>query len=132
MDDHIIQLPVLREHDFHSHVPILGLGIQWIRRTLYGLTAKWPIHVMRAQQDQINQQIARELTESRAREAALQQRVSELEQRQQSTDVMLREFEDRLIDQDRDWAYVTRLVAELDLRLRYDKFSTNTGAGESR
>ena len=93
MDDqsHSGQLPVLHEHDFRSSVPMAGRFIQWVRRGLYGLTAKWSVRVVIDQQNQINQTIAQ----------------------------YLQEYEARLIEQDRDVVHLARLVAELEMQQRY-------------
>ncbi len=157
-----LEFPPLREHDFHSNLPVLGPVVSWLRRGLYALTTKWPLRVMMAQQDRINQTMAAQLTSQRAdldgREAALRQTdaelrqtdaelrqadaelrqiIADLEQRQEAAaarlralEVQLREFEDRLIDQDRDWAYVTRTVAELDLKVKYRLESDAERAGD--
>lgn len=99
------ELPALREHDFQSRVPVFGPIVQFIRRALYQLTAKWGVVVVIDQQNQINQTLTRYLCE-------LDDRLRELDDR-------LRELDDRLIDQDRDLAYVSRTVAELEIRQRH-------------
>lgn len=96
------ELPEIREHDFQSRVPVLGPIIQFIRRALYQLTAKWGIVVVIDQQNRMNQMIMQHLN----RQAC-------------ELDTRLRELDDRLIDQDRDLAYLSRTIAELELRQRH-------------
>lgn len=93
MDDQAqpIQFPALHEHDFYSSVPIVGPLVQLVRRFLYGLAARWGVLAVIHQQTQINQRIA----------------------------AYLQEYEARLVDQDRDLAYLARTVAELEIRQRY-------------
>jgi len=93
-----LELPKIREHDFQSHVPVFGPIIQFIRRALYQLTAKWGIVVVIDQQNRINQMLTQYLRE---------------------LDDRLRELDDRLIDQDRDLAYVSRAIAELEIQQRH-------------
>lgn len=97
MPDHPIQLPPLREHDFHSNVPMVGGLIGLARRMLYALTAKWGVWSVILQQNQINQAIVQYLIEQRSH---------------------VKELETRLIDQDRDLAQLCRTVAELEIRCR--------------
>jgi phosphoglycerate-specific signal transduction histidine kinase len=97
-----IELPEIHEHDFRSNVPMFGPIIQFVRRTLYQLVAKWGVAVVIDQQNRINQTIAQYL-DRQAREY----------------DAQLRELDARLIEQDRDLAYLSRTIAELQVRQRY-------------
>jgi hypothetical protein len=81
----------LREYEFQSNTPVVGPLIVKVRRALYSLTAKWPLRVALDQQTRINQQLVQRL----------------------------HEYEERLIDQDRDLAHLSRVTAEVELRLRY-------------
>jgi hypothetical protein len=90
-----IELPVIHEHDFRSQMPVIGPLIQLVRRGLYALTAKWGVAAVIDQQNWINQMIVQEM------------------------DRRLRECDARLIDQDRDLAYVSRAMAELEVRHRH-------------
>ena len=112
MDDesHSRHLPILHEHDFRSSAPIAGRFIQWVRRGLYGLTAKWGVRVVIDQQNQINQTIVQYMQEYEAR---------------------LSEDEARLIEQDRDLARLSRLVAELEIRQRQLTKMIDAQTGES-
>jgi GT2 family glycosyltransferase len=65
------QIPVLREHDFRSNMPVVGPLIQLARRGLYRLTAQWAVRVAVEQQNRINQMIAQRLEEYDARLIAL-------------------------------------------------------------
>jgi hypothetical protein len=85
------RLPLLREHDFPSSVPLVGPLIRLVRRFLYWLTAKWAVWFLIQQQNQINQIIGN----------------------------WLREQESILIDLDRDLALLARTVAEIEIRQRY-------------
>jgi hypothetical protein len=85
------RLPLLREHDFPSSVPLVGPLIRLVRRFLYWLTAKWAVWFLIQQQNQINQIIGN----------------------------WLREQESMLIDLDRDLALLARTVAEIEIRQRY-------------
>jgi hypothetical protein len=85
------RLPLLREQDFPSSVPVVGPLIRLVRRFLYWLTAKWAVLFLIQQQNQINQ-----IIENR-----------------------LREQESILIDLDRDLALLARTVAEIEIRQRY-------------
>ena len=93
-----IELPVIHEHDFRSQVPVIGSLVRLVRSALYRLTAKWGVLSVVHQQNEINRTIAQHLTDS---------------------DRRLREYEDRLIEQDRDLAYLSRAVAELEIRQRH-------------
>jgi hypothetical protein len=93
-----IELPLIREHEFNSPVPVIGPFISWVRRALYSLTAKWGVRFVLDQQNQINQLIAQQLREF---------------------EIRLEELDMRLIEQDRDLAPLSRAVAELEIRQRY-------------
>ena len=93
-----IELPVIHEHDFRSQMPVIGSFVRLVRSALYRLTAKWGVLSVIHQQNEINRTIAQHLTDS---------------------DRRLREYEDRLIEQDRDLAYLSRVVAELEIRQRH-------------
>jgi hypothetical protein len=86
-----IELPTLQEHSFQSAVPIVGPLISWVRRALYGLTAKWGVRAITHQQNQINQLIAQHVHDH---------------------DVWL-------VDQDRDLVHLTKRIAEIEIRQRY-------------
>lgn len=85
------QLAVLSEHDFRSSVPVIGPLIQSVRRALYGLTARWGVLSVIHQQTRVNQTLLE----------------------------YLHEYEARLIEQDRDLAHLSRIVAELEIRQQY-------------
>lgn len=84
-------LPLLREHDFRSRVPVIGPLISLVRRLLYNLTARWGVWAVIEQQNRINQMI---------------------EER-------LRNQEALLVDFDRDLTLLARAVAEIEIRQRY-------------
>ncbi len=90
-EEQIRRLPLLREHDFRSSVPIIGPVIQLVRRALYWLTAKWAVWVVIQQQNQINQMVEKWLHEQEA----------------------------LLVDLDKDLAQLARAVAEMEVRQRY-------------
>ncbi len=90
-EEQIRRLPLLREHDFRSSVPVIGPVIQLVRRALYWLTAKWAVWVVIQQQNQINQMI----------------------------EEWLRGQEALLTDMDKDLAFIARRVAEIEIRQRY-------------
>jgi hypothetical protein len=94
----LLELQLIREHEFNSQAPIIGPFISWVRRALYTLTAKWGVRVVIDQQNQINQHIAQQLREF---------------------EIRLEELDMRLIEQDRDLAPLSRAVAELEIRQRY-------------
>jgi hypothetical protein len=85
------RFPELREHKFTSNAPVVGPLIQVIRREIYGLAAKWGILSVINQQNQINALIAQRL----------------------------QEYEDRLIDQDRDITRLTKNLAEMEIRQKH-------------
>jgi hypothetical protein len=85
------QLPVLKEHNFQSRIPVIGPLIQVVRRGVYGLAAKWAIRSLINQQNEINRLIAQRL----------------------------QEYEERLIDQDRDLAQIARTLAEAEICQKY-------------
>jgi hypothetical protein len=87
----IEELLTIREHDFQSAVPVVGPLIRLVRCGLYQLTAKWGVRVVIEQQNRINQMIVQ----------------------------YLREYDARLVDQDRDLAHLARVVAELEIRYRH-------------
>jgi len=86
----IQQLPPLREFDFPSRVPLIGPVISFIRRLLYGLTAKWGVWYIIQQQNKINR--------------ILWERLHHLEA--------------LLLDLDRDLTAVVRIVVEIEIRQR--------------
>jgi hypothetical protein len=92
------RLPLLREHDFPSSVPLVGPLIRLVRRFLYWLTAKWAVWFLIQQQNQINQIIGNWLREQES---------------------LLREQESLLIDLNRDLTLLARTVAEIEIRQRY-------------
>jgi len=81
------QLPLLEEFSFPSKIPVVGPLISFIRRLLYGLTARWAVWFLIQQQNQINQ-----IIEDR-----------------------LRQQEALLIDIDRNLALLARTVAEIEI-----------------
>ena len=85
------RLPLLREHDFPSSVPVVGPLIRLVRRFLYGLTAKWAVWFLIQQQNQINRTI----------------------------EDWLRAQDAWLVDLDRDMTILARTVAEREIRQRY-------------
>jgi len=110
------RLPSLREHDFRSSVPLIGPLIQWTRRILYQLTAKWAVWVVIQQQNQINRMVEEWLREQ---EALLREQ-----------EALLREQEALLIDMDKDLAVLARTVAEIETRQRYLLQRLRSGSGE--
>ena len=139
-------VPALREHEFQSKVPIVGPLIVTVRRTLYSLTAKWPLRVALDQQTHINRQLVQQLFEHETRlhssearlhecesqlqeyaarlhecETQLQEYAARLREREtqlQEYAARLHEYDERLIDQDRDLAHYSRVLAEIELRQR--------------
>jgi len=85
------QLPLLEEFSFPSKIPVVGPLISFIRRLLYGLTARWAVWFLIQQQNQINQII----------------------------EDWLRQQEALLIDIDRNLALLARTVAEIEICQRY-------------
>lgn len=80
----------LREHRFISSLPLIGRAVSAARAALFALSARWPLRVLIAQQNQFNQATARALAESlslnqhllariEALEAALETRMAKLE-----------------------------------------------------
>jgi uncharacterized protein YceH (UPF0502 family) len=76
----------LREHRFTSSLPLIGRAVSAARAALFAISARWPLRVLIAQQNQFNQAAARALAESLslnqrllARVEALETRVAELE-----------------------------------------------------
>lgn len=96
-----VQLPILREHEFQSHVPIVGALIGWARRSVYRLTARWGVWSVIGQQNHINQIVAQHLNEQQA--IGTQHR---------------HEFDRRLIELDRELTHLRRTLAELEVRQR--------------
>jgi GT2 family glycosyltransferase len=120
-----LEVPALREHEFHSNAPIGGALIAVLRRTLYAATAKWPLRVALDQQTRINQQLVQRLREHEARfyhdEAQLRAYEAQLrayEAQLRAYDERLHEYDERLIDQDHDLAHLSRVTAENELRQR--------------
>ena len=127
-----LDVPALREHEFRSTVPIVGPLIAGVRRALYALTAKWPLRVALDQQTHINRQLVQQLFEHETRlhssearlhecETQLQEyaaRLHECETQLQEYAARLHEYDERLIDQDRDLAHYSRVLAEIELRQR--------------
>ena len=99
-----VELPVIREHDFQSHLPVIGPLVQFARRLLYQLTAKWGVLALIHQQNQINQIVAQ----------------------------YLREYDARMIEMDRDLAYLSRTMAELELQQRQLARLVQSQASKSR
>ena len=99
-----LDVPALREHEFQSNAPIVGPLIVMLRRTLYSLTAKWPLRVALDQQTRINQQLA--------------QRLLEHEARLREYEAQLHEYEARLIALDTAWVDTQRVQAEAQVQLR--------------
>lgn len=99
MDDRSqpVTLLELEEFQFQSHVPIIGPLIRGVRRGLYALASKWAMRYLMQQQNHINQTLAQTAREYHDR---------------------LEEYDARLIDQDRDLVFLTRTLAELELRQR--------------
>ena len=93
-----IELPVIHEHDFRSQTPLIGPLVQMVRSALYRLTAKWGVLSVIHQQNQINLDIVHYLRDHEER---------------------LCEYDARIIEQDRDLAYLSRAIAELEIRQRH-------------
>ncbi len=85
------QIPVLEEYHFHSQVPVLGPLISALRNAAYNLAARWGVLAVITRQNDINAQLI----------------------------ARLQEYEERLIDQDRDLALLARTVAEMEIRQRF-------------
>jgi len=92
------QLPLLEEFSFPSKIPVVGPLISFIRRLLYGLTARWAVWFLIQQQNQINQ--------------IIEDWLRQIEDR-------LRQQEALLIDIDRNLALLARTVAEIEICQRY-------------
>lgn len=92
------RLPLLEEFQFQSHVPIVGSLISAVRRGLYGLASRWAVRYLMQQQNEINRKLLQTVRDYTDR---------------------LEEYDARLVDQDRDLVYLTRTVAELELRQRH-------------
>ncbi|MCS7060865.1 MAG: hypothetical protein RMN25_06820 [Anaerolineae bacterium] len=71
----------LHEHRFASALPLIGPVVAAVRSALYTLTARWPLWVVIAQQNQFNRTVARALAESLALNRRLLQRIDQLEAR---------------------------------------------------
>lgn len=71
----------LREHRFASAVPVLGAAIAALRRTLYGLSARWPLRALIEQQNRFNRAASQALAESLALNRRLLERIEQLEAR---------------------------------------------------
>ena len=71
----------LREHRFASSVPALGAAIAALRRALYGLSARWPLHTLIEQQNRFNRAASQALAESLALNRRLLERIEQLEAR---------------------------------------------------
>ncbi len=97
-EEQIRRLPLLREHDFRSPIPVIGPVIQLARRALYWLTAKWAVWVVIQQQNQINQMVEKWLYDHEA---------------------LLHDQQALLVDLDKDLAQLARAVAEMEVRQRY-------------
>ena len=104
IDPPVLKLPDLHEHDFRSTVPLIGPFVSFTRRWLYRLTARWGVYSVIQQQNQINYQLTQYLID-------LVDRVARLERQVTDDDL-------RLIEQDRDVAYLSRVIAELEIQQR--------------
>jgi len=91
------QLPTLQEFTFPSRIPLIGPLISLTRRVLYGVTAKWGVWAVIQQQNQINQII---------------------EERLYAQEERLRVQGELLVDIDRDFAHLAKIVAEIQVRQR--------------
>jgi hypothetical protein len=99
------QLPLLEEHHFHSSAPVLGPLIAWIRNKVYNVAARWGVQTVITRQNQINALLVVQLQD-------MMRYLGELETR-------LQEYEERLINQDRDLTLLARTLAEVDIRQRH-------------
>ena len=100
-----LQLPDLHEHDFRSTLPLVGLLISRVRQWLYDLTAKWGVYSIIQQQNRNNRELVQYT-------AGLVAQLAQLERQ-------LADSELRLIEQDRDMAYLSRVIAELEVQRSY-------------
>ena len=99
-----VEVPLLREHSFESQVSWVGPLISWLRRTAYRLTARWGVWSVIVQQNHINRVVAQHMSE----------------------------FDQRLVDQDRELGHLRRTLAELEARQRQlEKTISSHSAAES-
>ena len=99
---HRFQVAPLKDYQFRSNVPVLGAFIAGLRRAVYNVAARWGVQYVIMQQNEVNAQLVAQL---QVLEIRLQER--------------LQEYEERLIEQDRDLAMLARTTAEVDIRQRY-------------
>ena len=95
---HRFQVAPLQDYQFHSKVPLLGAFIAGLRRAVYNVAARWGVQYVIVQQNEVNAQLIAQL---------------------QVLETRLQEYEERLIEQDRDLAMLARTAAEVDIRQRY-------------
>ena len=105
------QLPTLQEFTFPSRIPLIGPLISLTRRVLYGVTAKWGVWAVIQQQNQINQIIEERLY-------AQEERLRVQEERLRVQEERLQKKGELLVDIDRDFAHLAKIVAEIQVRQR--------------
>ena len=107
------QLPLLEEFSFPSKIPVVGPLISFIRRLLYGLTARWAVWFLIQQQNQINQIIEDRLRQQEALLIDINRNLASIK----SGDIP--NLAKLLIDIDRNLALLARTVAEIEICQRY-------------
>ena len=95
---HRFQIAPLKDYHFRSKVPVLGAFIAGLRSVVYSVAARWGVQYVIVQQNEVNAQLVAQL---------------------QVLETRLQEYEERLIEQDRDLAMLARTAAEVDIRQRY-------------
>ena len=95
---HPFQVAPLKDYQFRSKVPVVGAFIAGLRHAAYNVAARWGVQYVIVQQNEVNAQLVAQL---------------------QVLETRLQEYEERLIEQDRDLAMLARMAAEVDIRQRY-------------
>jgi hypothetical protein len=100
---------VLREHPFHSDVPLLGPLIAWFRECWNSVSTRWYVRALIEQQNAFNAAVVTQLRTCEDRLLNLQGQIDVLKQ---TTDI-----EGWLIQQDRQQTALIHDLAELTAQL---------------
>lgn len=102
----------LQEYQFTSAVPLIGPLIAWFRHAWNSVATKWYVRPLMAQQTAMNLAL-----------------VDQLEKLQGVAAVTATEMETWFVDEDREQTCLTRHIAELELRTRWQGRQTRAGTG---
>lgn len=96
-------LAELREHPFHSDVPVLGGLIAWFRTVWNSVATKWYVRPMMAQQTEYNQ--------------AVLDRLRQIESRTRQMQLLAEDLDARVRQQDRQYTMLVHDLGQTTARI---------------